>query len=261
MERQIGKAPLIPGSCIIIIVINVIDITLVIIVSLSITVPGTCLYNEDFFSYDDKENTPRPDDNIQQVSIRDSGHEEQAPGHGSGKLASKTSISGETKESERNIKKNQQIVSNIFNPFLNTFNSSVLPQDDLDQVKFKIVEILSLKDNYSKENQSLKSHQTAYSELLRQNEEMQQKLKVLESCGEGSREVPDLILRVDKDEARVQGVDRSSPDGEERLEQGGKEQQEQEVQEGEKEGHKLLLLRTKVVKLEEERGQLLEKNK
>ena len=259
MERQIGKAPLIPGSYIIII-INVINIILVIIVSLSTTVPGTCLYNEDFLSYDDKENTPRPDDNIQRISITGPA-EEPAPGHGTGKLVTKTPISGDTKESERNIKKNQQIVSNIFNPFLNTFNCSVLPQDDLEQVKFKIVEILSLKDNYSKENQSLKSHQTVYSELLRQNEELQQKLKVLESGGEGSREVPDLILRVEKGEARVQGVDRSSPDGEERLEQGGKEQQEQEAQEEETEGHKLLLLRTKVVKLEEARGQLLEKNK
>ena len=128
--------------------------------SLSTSVPGTCPYNEDFLSYDDKENTPRPDDNIQRISIKDTGPEEQAPGHASGNLVSKTSISVGTKESERNIKKNQQIVSNIFNPFLNTLNCSVLPEEDLDQVKFKIVEILSQKDNYSKENQSLKSHQT-----------------------------------------------------------------------------------------------------
>ena len=68
------------------------------------------------------------------------------------------------------MRNNQQIVTNIFNPFLNTFNGSILPEDDLDQVKFKIVEILSQKDNFSKENQSLKSHQTAYSELQKQNE-------------------------------------------------------------------------------------------
>jgi hypothetical protein len=198
MERQIGKAPLIPGS----IYHDIHTITVV---------PGSVVYNEDFLSYDDKENTPKPDDNIQRISIKDV-QDEPASGHGPGKLVSKIPISGETKESERNMKKNQQIVSNIFNPFLNTFSGSVLPQDDLDQVKYKIVEILSQKDNYSKENQSLKSHQTAYSELLRQNEDLRVRLCQLEG------EVPDL-LQGDKRSPRVGGVDRSSPDGQEREEQ------------------------------------------
>ena len=112
------------------------------------------------------------------------------------------------------MKKNHQIVSNIFNPFMNTFNGSMLPIDDLDQVKYKIVEILSQKDNYSRENQSLKSHQTAYSELLRQNEELRQKVSRLECESVG--EVPDLICGGDKRSPRVEvGVDRSSPDGQE----------------------------------------------
>lgn len=160
MERQIGKAPLIPGST---------------------------LYSEDFLSYDDKENTPKPDDNIQRISIKDV-HEQDSGGQvGPGKLVSKIPISGETQDSERSMKKNHQIVSNIFNPFMNTFNGSMLPIDDLDQVKYKIVEILSQKDNYSRENQSLKSHQTAYSELLRQNEELRQKVSRLECESVGDR--------------------------------------------------------------------------
>ena len=173
-----------------------------------LTHPGSGLHSDDFLSYDDKENTPRTGDNIQRISIKDV-HDESPSLHSSGKLVSKIPISGETKDTERNMKKNQQIVSNIFNPFMNTFNGSAFPDDDLDQVKFKIVEILSQKDTYSKENQSLKSHQTAYSELLRQNEELRERL------GQVEGEVPDLICG-DKRSPRVAGGDRSSPDGQER---------------------------------------------
>merc|ERR1740123_2972550 len=236
MERQIGKAPLIPGST---------------------------LYSEDFLSYDDKENTPKPDDNIQRISIKDV-HEQDFGGQGPGKLVSKIPISGETQDSERSMKKNHQIVSNIFNPFMNTFNGSMLPIDDLDQVKYKIVEILSQKDNYSRENQSLKSHQTAYSELLRQNEELRQKVSRLECESVG--EVPDLICGGDKRSPRVEvGVDRSSPDGQE----GGAEepagqspcQDQKGGQEAQSEVKELQLLRQKMLELEQERRRLLEKNK
>jgi len=236
MERQIGKAPLIPGST---------------------------LYSEDFLSYDDKENTPKPDDNIQRISIKDV-HEQDSSGQGPGKLVSKIPISGETQDSERSMKKNHQIVSNIFNPFMNTFNGSMLPIDDLDQVKYKIVEILSQKDNYSRENQSLKSHQTAYSELLRQNEELRQKVSRLECESVG--EVPDLICGGDKRSPRVEvGVDRSSPDGQE----GGAEepagqspcQDQKGGQEAQSEVKELQLLRQKMLELEQERRRLLEKNK
>jgi len=236
MERQIGKAPLIPGST---------------------------LYSEDFLSYDDKENTPKPDDNIQRISIKDV-HEQDSGGQGPGKLVSKIPISGETQDSERSMKKNHQIVSNIFNPFMNTFNGSMLPIDDLDQVKYKIVEILSQKDNYSRENQSLKSHQTAYSELLRQNEELRQKVSRLECESVG--EVPDLICGGDKRSPRVEvGVDRSSPDGQE----GGAEepagqspcQDQKGGQEAQSEVKELQLLRQKMLELEHERRRLLEKNK
>ena len=164
-------------------------------------IAGSTLYSEDFLSYDDKENTPKPDDNIQRISIKDV-NEQDSGGQGPGRLVSKIPISGETQDCERSMKKNHQIVSNIFNPFMNTFNGSMLPIDDLDQVKYKIVEILSQKDNYSRENQSLKSHQTAYSELLRQNEELRQKVKQLE-C-ETLGEVPDLIC--ESKSARVEVV-------------------------------------------------------
>merc|ERR1719458_862446 len=225
MERQIGKAPLIPGST---------------------------LYSEDFLSYDDKENTPKPDDNIQRISIKDV-HEQDSGGQGGpGKLVSKIPISGETQDSERSMKKNHQIVSNIFNPFMNTFNGSMLPIDDLDQVKYKIVEILSQKDNYSRENQSLKSHQTAYSELLRQNEELRQKVSRLECESVG--EVPDLICGGDKRSPRGEGgVDRSSPDGQE----GGAEepagqspcQDQKGGQEAQSEVKELQLLRQEILEL------------
>ena len=244
-------------------------------------IAGSTLYSEDFLSYDDKENTPKPDDNIQRISIKDV-HEQDSGGQvGPGKLVSKIPISGETQDSERSMKKNHQIVSNIFNPFMNTFNGSMLPIDDLDQVKYKIVEILSQKDNYSRENQSLKSHQTAYSELLRQNEELRQKVSRLEceSVGEG----PDLICGGDKRSPRVEvGVDRSSPDGQE----GGAEepagqspcqvgtaqvrsrveiipslQDQKGGQEAQSEVKELQLLRQKMLELEHERRRLLEKNK
>jgi len=240
MERQIGKAPLIPGST---------------------------LYSEDFLSYDDKENTPKPDDNIQRISIKDV-NEQDSGGQGPGRLVSKIPISGETQDCERSMKKNHQIVSNIFNPFMNTFNGSMLPIDDLDQVKYKIVEILSQKDNYSRENQSLKSHQTAYSELLRQNEELRQKVKQLECETVG--EVPDLICESKSPRVEVPGVDRSSPDGQE----GGAEepsagqspscQDEKKATggiEAQSEVKELQLLRQKMLELEQERRRLLEKNK
>jgi len=240
MERQIGKAPLIPGST---------------------------LYSEDFLSYDDKENTPKPDDNIQRISIKDV-HEQDSGGLGPGKLVSKIPISGETQDSERSMKKNHQIVSNIFNPFMNTFNGSMLPIDDLDQVKYKIVEILSQKDNYSRENQSLKSHQTAYSELLRQNEELRQKVSRLE-CEVVVGEVPDLICG-DKRSPRVETVDRSSPDGQEggaeeaaagQQSPGCQDQKGGHGKEAECEVKELQLLRQKMLELEQERSRLLEKNK
>merc|ERR550525_601336 len=163
---------------------------------------------------------------------------------------------------------NHQIVSNIFNPFMNTFNGSMLPIDDLDQVKYKIVEILSQKDNYSRENQSLKSHQTAYSELLRQNEELRQKVKQLECETVG--EVPDLICESKSPRVEAPGVDRSSPDGQE----GGEEepsagqspscQDEKKAtggREAQSEVKELQLLRQKMLELEQERRRLLEKNK
>ena len=252
--------------------------------SLTDVIAGGTLYSEDFLSYDDKENTPKPDDNIQRISIKDV-HEQDSGGLGPGKLVSKIPISGETQDSERSMKKNHQIVSNIFNPFMNTFNGSMLPIDDLDQVKYKIVEILSQKDNYSRENQSLKSHQTAYSELLRQNEELRQKVSRLE-CEVVVGEVPDLICG-DKRSPRVETVDRSSPDGQEGgAEEAAAGQQSPGCQVGtaqvrsrveiirslqdQKGGHgqeaecevkELQLLRQKMLELEQERSRLLEKNK
>ena len=160
-------------------------------------------------SLEDNKNTQKPGDNIQIISIKD-GQEDPALGHTSGILVSRIPISGDNKETERNMKKNQQLVSNLFNPLLNTLTGSLVPQDDLDQVKFKIVEILSLKDNYSKENQSLKSHQAAYLDLLQKNEELRKQLGQLEE--EGGVEVPDLILRSRRKSPR------SSPDGQERQE-------------------------------------------
>jgi len=230
MDRQIGKSPLIQGN-------NVLS--------------------EDFISYDDKENTPLPDDNIHRISIKDA---ETSSGHGEAKMTSKIPITGvETKETEKNVKNNQQIVSNIFNPFLNTFNGTILPQDDLDQVKYKIVEILSQKDNYSKENQSLKSHQTAYSELLQQNEELHQKLAKLSSRVEmeGGREVPDLLCR----DKKVEGVDRSSPDGQEKEEDISKSSCQVPSSKHETHLEEVETLSKKVSELKEEKNQLLEKNK
>jgi len=219
MDRQIGKSPLIQGNS---------------------------LLSEDFISYDDKENTPRPDENIQRINLKDT-----------------ETRGSEIKDSDmRNMRNNQQIVTNIFNPFLNTFNGSILPEDDLDQVKFKIVEILSQKDNFSKENQSLKSHQTAYSELQKQNEDLRQKLARITSSleMEGVREVPDLLCTEKKTE-RVEGVDRSSPDGEERDEDQSRSSCQVQRSKKELELEELQSLRKKMSELEEERNQLLEKNK
>ena len=78
-------------------------------------------------------------------------------------------------------------------------------EDELDQVKFEIVKIVSDKNDFSKENAVLRTYQNAFATLTEQNESMKKKLEelaIMDSSNEPLRMIPES--------------ERSSPDGQEK---------------------------------------------
>ena len=78
-------------------------------------------------------------------------------------------------------------------------------EDELDQVKFQIVKIVSDKNDFSKENAVLKTYQNAFATLTEQNEILKKRLEGFTRM-EISNETPTIIP----------DIDRSSPDGQEK---------------------------------------------
>jgi hypothetical protein len=83
-------------------------------------------------------------------------------------------------------------------------------EDQLDDVKFEIVKILTDKADFSKENAVLKNYQQAFSELQLQNTELRRRLEE-GGGGKGLLEVPEQV-----EGKMIPEIDRSSPDGQER---------------------------------------------
>ena len=95
-------------------------------------------------------------------------------------------------------------------------------EDELDQVKFQIVKIVSDKNDFSKENAVLKTYQNAFSALTEQNLLLRRKIEEL-SVMDNSHDNQYLLKRMpietgtDKKEKIIApDIDRSSPDGQEK---------------------------------------------
>ena len=95
-------------------------------------------------------------------------------------------------------------------------------EDELDQVKFQIVKIVSDKNDFSKENAALKTYQNAFAALTEQNEFLKRKVEEL-SIMDASHDDQSILKTISPetgsaitDRKTVPDVDRSSPDGQEK---------------------------------------------
>ena len=97
-------------------------------------------------------------------------------------------------------------------------------EDDLDQVKFEIVKIVTDKNDVSKENALLKTYQNAFASLIEQNEILKrrvQELSVNEAAighhiqSDQERNLPKMSCSGTK-EGQIPEIDRTSPDGQEK---------------------------------------------
>ena len=96
-------------------------------------------------------------------------------------------------------------------------------EDELDQVKFQIVKIVSDKNDYSKENAVLKTYQNAFAALTEQNELLKRKVKELSSMDSliaTNRSDQDIVSQDMTNDIttgrQVPEIDRYSPDGQEK---------------------------------------------
>ena len=93
-------------------------------------------------------------------------------------------------------------------------------EDELDQVKFQIVKIVSDKNDYNKENAVLKTYQNAFAALTEQNELLKRKVEqfsVMEATQDSRQERIDPPTLISSNQGRQMPViDRSSPDGQEK---------------------------------------------
>ena len=96
-------------------------------------------------------------------------------------------------------------------------------EDDLDQVKFEIVKIVTDKNDVSKENAVLKTYQNAFASLIEQNEILKrrvQEMSLNEAIGQHfqldqERYSPMMSYSGTK-EGKIPEIDRTSPDGQEK---------------------------------------------
>ena len=96
-------------------------------------------------------------------------------------------------------------------------------EDDLDQVKFEIVKIVTDKNHVSKENAVLKTYQNAFASLIEQNEFLKRRVQELsdkEAIGyhiqsDQEKNSPMMSCSGIK-EGQIPGIDRTSPDGQEK---------------------------------------------
>ena len=96
-------------------------------------------------------------------------------------------------------------------------------EDELDQVKFQIVKIVSDKNDFSKENAVLKTYQNAFAALTEQNELLKRKVRELSIMNLSSPleraeqvTVSTEILNGSGKRSQISEIDRSSPDGQEK---------------------------------------------
>ena len=112
-----------------------------------------------------------------------------------------TSLHIHSNFSERNLAENGNSSINVLQLEQHCKNL----EDELDQVKFQIVKIVSDKNDFSKENAVLKTYQNAFATLTEQNEILKKRLERFTRM-EISNETPTIIP----------DIDRSSPDGQEK---------------------------------------------
>ena len=113
---------------------------------------------------------------------------------------------------------NQNIVSDIFKPFLNGITSIEVsakkeePTPELDRVKQEIVKILSQKDNVDKENEAL-----AFSQLKEENKRLRDKIETFEVIHHLDQNDVASISETPTENGskNITDIDRSSPDGQE----------------------------------------------
>ena len=116
---------------------------------------------------------------------------------------------------------NQNILSDIFKPFLNGITSiedttrsatNEEPNPELDRVKQEIVKILSQKENVHKENEAL-----AFSQLKEENKRLKEKIETLEAIHNLDQNDDASISEILTENFTkiIPDIDRSSPDGQE----------------------------------------------
>ena len=92
-------------------------------------------------------------------------------------------------------------------------------EDELDQVKFQIVKIVSDKNDYSKENAVLKIYQNAFAALTEQNELLKRKVEeysVMDPLTTSRGSDTDNLSNEITTTKQISKIDRSSPDGQEK---------------------------------------------
>ena len=116
---------------------------------------------------------------------------------------------------------NQNILSDIFKPFLNGITSienntrsakKEEPTPELDRVKQEIVKILSQKENVDKENEAL-----AFSQLKEENKRLREKIETFEVIHHLDQNDVASISETPTENGskNITDIDRSSPDGHE----------------------------------------------
>ena len=114
---------------------------------------------------------------------------------------------------------NQNILSDIYEPFLNGITSieditssakKEEPSPELDRVKQEIVKILSQKENVDKENEAL-----AFSQLKEENKRLREKIETFEVIHHLDQNDVASISETPTENGskNITDIDRSSPDG------------------------------------------------
>ena len=94
-------------------------------------------------------------------------------------------------------------------------------EDELDHVKLEIVKMMSGKDAFSKESQTLKNYEVKIFELEEENEKLKQAVKHLELSLKTDPQldekvsIPDILLANTSFVDLITDTDRTSPDGQE----------------------------------------------
>ena len=90
------------------------------------------------------------------------------------------------------------------------------PTPELKGVKQEIVKILSQKENVNKENEVLKIHQLAFSQLNEENRRLKERIQTLEAKHDSDQNVVFISeILTENSTKNINDIDRSSPDGQE----------------------------------------------